>query len=113
MSNIQHLMEFTPLQVKCILSLANGVSIRQTALKNNVSRFALWNWRKDANFTRAIQLEKYRLIEELTKQTINLKLKSIQALNQYLDTDTVDISDKATIALYILLGLPTKKKVKL
>lgn len=113
MNDIEHLMEFTPVQVKCILSLANGVSIRQTALKNNVSRFALWNWRKDAKFIRAIQLEKYRLIEELTKQTINLKLKSVQTLNQYLDTDTIDISDKASIALYILLGLPSKKKIKL
>ena len=86
--------EFSVTQLKAIALIATGVNFRQTAKMLGIDRSVLWNWRKDPEFQKAIEVEKAKYIREYKEDLDSLKKKAIAKLSEYLDDPNIPMTEK-------------------
>lgn len=85
---------FSVNQLKAIALIAIGTNYRQTAKILGIDRSVLWNWRKDPEFQKAIELEKAKYIRQYKEDLDRLKRKAITTLENYLDDPAVPMPEK-------------------
>jgi predicted DNA-binding transcriptional regulator AlpA len=85
---------FSVNQLKAISLIAIGTNFRQTAKILGIDRSVLWNWRKDTEFQKAIELEKARYVKQYKEDLDSLKKKAISKLSEYLDDPNIPMTQK-------------------
>lgn len=97
-----HLIGFSPRQIKCIMTIAQGVNYRQTCLLHGVARCTLWQWRKDKRFQEAIEIQRSMFVNKMTNDAFDLRLDANKLLTEQLQSNT---REAVEIAFRVLVSL--------
>lgn len=91
-------MTFSVTQKKAIKLLSIGTNYRQCYKMIKISRHTLWQWRKEKNFSEAVETEKQKYLTSYVEDLDILKKKAIRKLTQFLDDDSIPLEKRISIA---------------
>jgi len=89
---------FSLQQKKAIQLLGVGTNYRQCCKLLKISRYTLWQWRKDVIFNEAVETEKQKYLSSYIQDLDCLKKKAIHKLTEFLDDNTIPIEKRISIA---------------
>lgn len=101
---------FSVTQKKAIKLLSVGTNYRQCCKMLKISRYTLWQWRKEAKFNEAVETEKQKYLTSYVEDLDSLKKKAIFKLTQFLDDDSIPIEKRISIAFD---AINTAKTIKI
>ena len=89
---------FSVNQRKAIQLLAVGTNYRQCCKMLKISRYTLYKWRQQTNFSEAVETEKQKYLDGYIEDIDSLKKKAINKLTIFLDDDSIPIERRISIA---------------
>lgn len=98
-----------------VILLASGMPTNQVAKNTRMGRAKLYFLRyKNETFKDALTFERNIFINEFREEIFEIKRKSLQIVNGFLDDKSIDINKKLKIASNIIFNRPrTRKQHKL
>jgi hypothetical protein len=108
-NNLDYLDGFSPKQIQCIFSLAQGLNYSQTCRSQGISRNCLWLWRKNPKFREAIEIQKNIFINKMTTDAFDLRADANQLLQEKLNSGDKEEAVKIAFSVLMCLGVGREK----